>query len=162
MKFKKIESGYSIITVIFILTFILTILTLATLFISFYLHLSSINLKKSSGWEPFYKTLKDLKEKYFEINLRDEYTSPSDGWFKDIPDNLNGYKISVVPEDSKLDINQIDTALFFTSQNKNNDVLKIDFSKVKGNYFYYMSELDDAKPADNSPDNKTEKIQQLI
>lgn len=131
---NKLTKGYSTITVISLLSTITISLTLALIFVSFYLHLSSKNYKKQKQRENFFKIMETIKKDYFEITLNEAITSPFEGWFREIPENINGYNIKITVEDSKLDINHIDISQFFKN---NNDFT---FEKIP-DYFFYETDV---------------------
>src|SRR4030042_4965760 len=93
-EFKKINNAYTLATVIFITTFLSIMLLLTIYFVSFYLHSAGRRIKPVSEWKEYYELLDEIKEKYFEKEVKDNYTSPFDGWFKDLPEELNGFKLS--------------------------------------------------------------------
>ena len=159
---KKINNAYTLVTVIFILTFLSIGLLLTTFFVSFYLHNAARRVKIVSEWKPFYEILAEIKKKYFEDAIKEDYTSPLDGWFSEIPDEIKGCKIECSPEDSKLDINHLDISLFFkvkdtTSDTSSNNIsenneINIKFNSELDDYIYYKNKLTEYINTDTSSD----------
>lgn len=155
---KKINNAYTLVIVIFVLTFLSIGLLLTTFFVSFYINNAAKRVRIVSEWKPFYEILSEIKEKYFEDAIKEDYTSPYDGWFSEIPAELNGFKIICFPEDSKLDINHIDIKSFFKindtssdSTNNNTDYI-ISFQNEIDDYIYYEDMLTDYIDMDASTD----------
>ncbi|OHD14611.1 MAG: hypothetical protein A2086_15605 [Spirochaetes bacterium GWD1_27_9] len=104
---KKINKAYSLLSVILVLSFISV--SLSILGISFGYYQNKINKKMQSiaRLKQFVEIYKKVKE-YFEEDIKDNFCSPHDGWFKEIPQEIDEFKINITPEDSKIDINHLD------------------------------------------------------
>ena len=155
---RKINNAYTLVTVLFILTFLSIALLLTTFFVSFYLNLAAKKVKIVSEWKPFYEILNEIKTEYFENAIQEDYTSPFDGWFSEMPDELKGYSITCYPEDSKLDINHIDLLSFFdTEDNTDDSITENDKNKITileefDEYIYYEDQLKEYVDIDASSD----------
>lgn len=163
-KLKKINNAYTLATVIFILTFLSILLLLTTYFVSYYLHSAARRVKPVSEWKGYYEILDEIKGKYFEKEIKDNFTSPFEGWYKDLPEELNGFKLSYFPEDSKIDINHLDASMLFGEsdasgdQKDKNKEYGITFKEKPENYIYYMKDLKEYIEIDASSDINIEEI----
>ncbi len=157
-KSKIINNAYTLATVIFILTFLSIMLLLTTFFVSYYLHSASRRIKLVSEWKQYYEILDEIKSNYFVKETKDNLTSPFDGWYKELPEEINGFKLSYYPEDNKLDINHLETLLLFgesdtsSDKTKKNEEYDITFKKELENYIYYMNDLKEYIEIDVSSD----------
>jgi hypothetical protein len=107
---KKLEDGYTLPTVIIIITVLSMTFSVSAMYITHFIGGSYRVLKKNTGWESYYTVLDELRV-YFEQDIRDDYTSPWSGWFSRLPSEIDGFSISCELEDSKLDINHIDDSI---------------------------------------------------
>lgn len=111
---RKINKGYSVLTVVFILAFATLSLSLTLVWVSIFLKKATKNVNHYTKWEPFFQILNDDVLPNIGLGIGDEYTSPHSGWFSELPDEVDGYEITVTPEDSLLDINHLNLKSFFT------------------------------------------------
>jgi|GEM_PF-4731045 len=141
---EKVKSGYSVPTVIFILTFITFCLSLTIVAVTFYLNRANVYIDNFSQFKSFYEVLEKEIMPKMGIKIKDEdFTSPFDGWFSELPETFEEFTIDYFPEDSKLDINHIDASLFFEiKEDKKADKDAIIIKKID-NYLYYPDDLEE-------------------
>ena len=165
IKNNNLNNGYSLPTIIFLFTFISFVLTTTIIWVGYNLHRAKYRIKNFSEWREYYDVLEDALDEY-DKTVENDGTSPYSGWFKDLVDYMNNkynekdYKITIFPEDSKLDINHIDIKLFFKLEEEdNNEENKVEgvFNKAVDKYLYYPDDLKDYLVKDASDDSVENK-----
>jgi hypothetical protein len=131
---RKINNGYLLTNVIFIVAFITFIFTVAIFFISFYLHIAASNVKYVKDFKEYYEVMDEILSENFSDVVSDGITSPFEGWFLKLPPEKNGFTIKYDVIDSKFDVNHID--IEGLGKNK----YFVDKKKVK-DYLYYPKDL---------------------
>ncbi len=144
---NKTNDAYSVPTVIFILTFLTMVLSFTLLFVSFNLGRAESKLKKYNGWDDYYSTL-DKVLVYFKKDVQENYTSKKKGWFAELPDEIDNFKITYTVEDCKIDINHVDAQLFFNTKNGKKQIFT---GKIK-DYLYYPDDIKKYLASDASDD----------
>lgn len=153
---KKINNGYSVITVVFILTFISLTLSLTIVWVSHFLRQATMKINKYSDFESFYEAL-DYVLPEMGLNVKDNITSPWDGWFSELPDEVEGHKMEYLPEDNKIDVNHVKLSYFFKLEEENaNNIYgeKTVFIDKVDEYFYYPEDVWNLMNPENSSDYK--------
>lgn len=156
----RINRGYSIASVIFLLTIITFSLTAAVMWISFYLNVTGLKLRKINHWSGFYEVLKDKILPEFKKDSRDEFISPYDGWFSELPEEIDDYKVRYYCEDNKIDINYIDFSSFFSVTGDKSGGSSY-FNKAVNDTVYSYEDLIKIINSDNS-DDKSDEIKDII
>ena len=100
------KTGYSLPVVIFIIAFLSATFTLSLFMITQNLKPVNKTIISNKEIKDYYTTLSDILE-YFTEDIKDNYTSKYNGWFKDLPDEKNGFTFKYTVEDTKIDINHI-------------------------------------------------------
>ena len=118
LSMKKLNNGYSIAGILIIFTLSSVAFLLTVSYVSFYINLSNLRLKKSTGYDDYFKVLYEIKEKYFEIPVKANFTSEFDGWYSDLPSDKDGFTVSYKVLDCFIDINQINQKFFKLNKNE--------------------------------------------
>jgi hypothetical protein len=130
---KYINKAYVLLTTIFIVALISTFLLITFLWVDYYLGKANKNANEVVRNNKYFKILDKIIDE-FSSDVKEDYTSPYDGWFSELPKELDKYTVKYFAEDSKFDINHID----IEQLGKNRY-----FKKKIGNdkYFYYPWEI---------------------
>lgn len=111
-KIKTFNYAYTIPTIVFILTILSTSLSITFLVTSYYIKKTNKRIKVVSDWKKYFKVLDEVLETFeTQTNIGEKITSPYDGWFSELPEEFENFKISYIVEDSKIDINHLDASI---------------------------------------------------
>ncbi|HOV13010.1 MAG TPA: hypothetical protein PK771_01895 [Spirochaetota bacterium] len=126
------KTGYSLPVVIFIIAFLSATFTLSLFMITQNLKPVNKTIISNKEIKDYYTTLSDILE-YFTEDIKDNYTSKYNGWFKDLPDEKNGFTFKYTVEDTKIDINHINLQSLKDNKYITNEEIK--------KYLYYNEEI---------------------
>ncbi len=140
-KIKLINIGNTLTTVVFMLTFITFSLTLTITIVSVYLNLAEKKIKRNSDFDKHFEILKKILPE-MGLNIRDDFTSPFSGYFKELKTDIDGFKLTYTPLDSKFDINNLNVSLFFKINENVKSYSKNDiFIKKIDKFLFYPEDL---------------------
>lgn len=160
-KDKRFFGGYSIASVIFLLSIITFTLISGMMWINFYLNVTSLKLRHINKWDDLFNIFKSKVLEEFKKENKDDFTSPFEGWFSELPDKIDGYTVKYAPEDSKIDINYIDFTSFFPMSKDQSGDSGDYFSKIINEPIYSYEDLKNYLNPDLSNDNEN-KINDII
>lgn len=127
------KNGYSLLIVIFIIAFLSATLVSSFLLITQNLKPVNKTIRSNSEIEAYYSTLSDIL-KYFTEDIKDNFTSPYNGWFNELPEEKNDFNIKYSIEDIKIDINCINLQSLKDNKYITNEEIK--------KHLYYNEEID--------------------
>ncbi|MCG8569145.1 MAG: hypothetical protein MJB14_03305 [Spirochaetes bacterium] len=131
----QIAQAYSLATVVFVVTMITISISFGFLALSLYQKSTNEDIQQVKSFQPLFEILDKIIEEFDNLTqMSENITSPYDGWFFDLPREIEDYEITYHPVDCFLDINHLDFKLISKQLDLSSDLEVPD-------YFFAESQL---------------------
>jgi hypothetical protein len=137
----KLKPGYSLLSMVIYITLISASIGLFAGGFMIWQKQTYYHLKKSRDIETILSVQKELLE-YFTEDTKENFTSPFQGWYSEIPEKIREVEIRVEPEDSKIDINHLPSWLLPGSvQSAQTGAVQSEASSDEVLYYYHPDDF---------------------